>query len=141
MGIIMSVIIYAAVSSSFSAAGVGNGGGAQTWEIYSTSGQQYANATVDGSGNFTAFGWTGYAPGIGNYAINVTNGRMSGTSMTFDITASYTGTGQNIYGTASGTMDAAFPNATSASGSASGTISDPLGDRPFTDTWTATRVA
>jgi len=142
MGIIISVIIYAAVSSSFDlAGGGGGGGGSQTWEIWSTMGQQYANATVDGSGNFTAFGWTGYAPGIGNYAINVTNGRMSGTSMTFTITASYTGTGQNIYGTAYGTMNAAFPNATSASGSASGTISDPLGDRSFTDTWTATRVS
>jgi hypothetical protein len=140
MGIIMSVIIYAAVSSSFNIAG-GGGGGSQTWEIWSTSGQQYANATVDGSGNFTAFGWTGYAPGIGNYAINIINGRMSGTSMTFEITASYTGSGQNIYGTAYGTMDDAFPNGTSASGSASGTISDPLGDRSFTDTWTAERVS
>lgn len=140
IGGIISIIIYAAVSSSFDlAGGGGGGGGSQTWEIWSTMGQQYANATVDGSGNFTAFGWTGYAPGIGNYAINVTNGRMSGTSMTFTITASYTGA-QNIYGTASGTMNAAFPNATSASGSASGMISDPLGDRSFTDTWTATRV-
>jgi hypothetical protein len=141
MGIIMSIIIYAAVSSSFSAAGVGSGGGAQTWEIYSTSGQQYATATVDGSGNFTASGWVGNAPGIGNYPINITNGRMSGTSMTFNISASYDGTVQNISGSASGTMNAAFPNATSASGSASGTISDPLGNRSFTDTWTATRVA
>jgi hypothetical protein len=140
MGIIMSVIIYAAVSSFGSASFGGGGGGSQTWQIYSTSGQQYATATVDGSGNFTASGWVGNAPGIGNYNIYITNGRMSGTSMTFTITASYTGSGQNIYGTAYGTMDAAFPNATSASGTASGTISDPLGDRSFSDTWTATRV-
>jgi hypothetical protein len=140
MGGIIAIIIYAAYSTSFSSAGFG-GGGSQTWEIYSTMGQQWATADVDGSGNFTGYGWTGYAPGIGNYAINIINGRMSGTSMTFEITASYNGTVQNIYGTASGTMDAAFPNASSASGSEYGTISDPLGDRPFTDTWTAERVS
>lgn len=141
MGGIMAIIIYAVFSTSFSTAGLGGGGGAQTWRIYSTTGQQYATADVDASGNFTGYGWTGYAPGIGNYSIYITNGRMSGTSMTFEITASYDGTVQNIYGTAYGTMDASFPNATSASGSADGTISDPLGDRSFTDTWTATRVA
>ena len=144
MGAIMAIIIYAAVSTSFSSAGLGGGGGGggpQTWKIYSTSGQQYATADVDSSGNFTGSGWVGYAPGIGNYNIYIINGRMSGTSMTYEITASYDGTVQNIYGTASGTMDAAFPNAWSASGTDSGTISDPLGDRSFTDTWTATRIS
>lgn len=115
------------------------GGAAQTWSVYSDSGGQYATLTVDSSGNFTGSGWQGYAAGIGYYDINITNGRMSGTSITFNVSATY-GAG-SISGTYSGTLNASFPNATSASGTATGTISDPLGTRALSDTWSATRVS
>lgn len=113
------------------------GGGAGNWEIYTDTGQQYATLYVDSSGNFTGEGWTGYAPGIGTYDIHIINGVMSGTSMTFDTYASY-GSG-TITGSYYGTLDAPFPAATSASYTGSGTISDPLGDRGFNDSGTATR--
>ncbi len=116
--------------------GGGGGGGAQTWQIISESGG-VGTLAVDTSGNFTGSGWYGYAAGIGYYDIYITNGRMSGTSMTFQVSASY-GSG-SISGTYTGTLNPSFPSATSASGTGSGTISDPLGTRGFTDSWTATR--
>lgn len=126
-------------SQGFFGGGGGGGGGAQTWQIYSYSGQQYATATVNSSGSFTATGWTGYAAGIGTYNISI-SGSMSGTTMSFNVSATF-GSGYYITGTYTGTLNAAFPNATSASGTATGTISDGLGTRALSDTWTATRTA
>ena len=110
----------------------------QTWRI--TLGEQTATLTVDSSGNFTGSGLRGYAPGIGYYDIKITNGKMSGTSMTFDVSASY-GQG-SISGEYTGILDSPFPNATSAGGIGYGTISDPLGTTSFTDYfWEATRLS
>jgi len=117
--------------------GGGAGGGAQTWQIYSYSGQQYATLYVGSSGNFTGSGWEGYAAGIGYYDIDIYNGVMSGNSISFDVYASY-GSG-SLWGTYTGSLNASFPSANSASGTGSGTISDPLGTRGFSDSWTATR--
>jgi hypothetical protein len=118
----------------------GGGGGAQTWSIYSYSGQQYATATVNSSGSFTATGWTGYAAGIGSYNISI-SGSMSGTTMSFNLSASFGGGQGSISGTYTGTLNASFPNATSASGTGSGTISYPGYSGLLTDIWTATRVS
>jgi len=112
----------------------------QTWIITDTESGQQATLTVDSLGNFTGSGWVGTAPGAGDYNIYITNGRMSGTSMTFQVSASYSGGQGTISGTGTGTLNASFPSATSASGTYSGTISDPLGDRNFSSPWMATRV-
>ena len=127
----------------FGGSGGGGEGGAQTWKVYSstTFAGEVLTITVNSSGNFvSASGWTGYAAGIGYYNINITNGSMSGTTMSFNMSASF-GSGYYITGTYTGTLNAAFPNATSASGTASGTISDGLGTRALSDTWTATRIS
>jgi len=142
---LIAVVILVVVfwSQGFFKLGGGGGGGAQTWSIYSDSGGQYATVTVDSSGNFvTASGWVGSTPS-GSYNINITSGSMSGTTMTFYISASYDGGQGSIVGTYTGTLDASFPSATSASGTATGTITDPLtpGGRALSDTWTATRTA
>ncbi len=109
----------------------------QTWEIVEQSGQK-ATLSVDSSGYFTGRGWRGGgSAGISPYDISIKNGRMSGTSITFEISASYSQGAGSISGTGKGTLNASFPNATSASGTMSGTISDPLGTRDFTSTWTA----
>jgi hypothetical protein len=63
---------------------------------------------------------------------------MSGSAITFTETASYDGGNGYIYGNGVGTLNAAFPGATSASGTISGTISDPLGDRSYSMDFTAT---
>lgn len=142
VGLITAIITAGVTLVVFNQAGffdLGGGGGAQTWSIYSYSGGQYATVTVDSSGNFTGSGWQGYAAGIGYYNINITNGRMSGTSMTFNVSATY-GSG-SLSGTYTGTLNASFPSATSASGTATGTISDPLGTRDLSDTWSATRAS
>jgi len=115
----------------------GGGGGGGNWQIYTDTGQQYATLYVNSDGTFTGEGWTGYAPGIGTYDIYITNGIMSGTTMSFDTYATY-GSG-TITGHYYGDLDASFPAATSATWYGGGTISDPLGDRSFTDTGTATR--
>lgn len=112
---------------------------AQTWSIISVSSGQTATAHVDNAGNFTATGWVGNAPGCGTYPIDINNGKMSGTSMTWAMSASYCGGAGTITGSCTGTLDAAFPNATAGAGTCSGTISDPLGTRAFNDTWAATR--
>ena len=119
------------------AGGGGGGGGPQTWQIVSEYGDT-ATLTVDSSGNFTGSGWVGSAPGLPDYNIYITNGRMSGTSMTFEMTSSYSG-GQ-LNGTGYGELNASFPGATSAFGSSEGIISDPLGTRDFYFQWDAWRI-
>lgn len=129
-------------SQGFFGGGGGGGGGAQTWRIVSVDSGWTATVTVNSSGNFTISGLTGYAAGIGNYTINITNGSMSGTTMSFNVSATY-GSG-SLTGTYIGTLNAGFPNATSVSnGTATGTIIDPLtpGGRALSDSWTATRVS
>ena len=123
-------------------AGEGEDGGEafQSWEIVDEDGHT-ATLSVDSSGNFTGSGWGGTAPGCADYDIPITNGRMSGTSMTFDANASYCSGQGTISGSGTGTLNASFPNATSATGTWSGTISDPLGSRTFTRSWTATKVS
>lgn len=112
----------------------------QTWEIVEESGQ-IAILTMDSSGYFTGSGWSGEASGCPDYNIDIANGRMSGTSMTFDMSASYCSGDGSISGKGTGTLNSSFPKATSASGTIPGTISDPLGERSFNITWTATRVS
>lgn len=121
----------------FEDGGGGGGGGPQTWQIVSEYGDT-ATLTVDSSGNFTGSGWVGSAPGLPDYNIYITNGRMSGTSMTFEMTSSYSG-GQ-LNGTGYGELNASFPGATSAFGSSEGIISDPLGTRDFYFQWDAWRI-
>lgn len=128
-----------AASSQVSATTVGEA--FQTWEIVDEGGQT-ATLTVDSSGNFTGTGWFGYAPGCDNYDIHITNGRMSGTSMIWGANASYCSGQGIIEANGIGTLlDVSFPGATSATGKWSGTISDPLGTRSFTSSWTATRLS
>lgn len=110
----------------------------QTWEIVDDEGGQAAILRVDSSGNFTGAGWFGYAPGCDSYDIHITNGRMSGTSMTWEANASYCSGQGTIEARAIGTLlDVSFPGATSATGTWSGTISDPLGTRDFENSWSA----
>ena len=111
----------------------------QTWKIVAQDGQ-IAMLTVDINGNFSGSGWTGSTPS-GKYNIPITNGRMSGISITFQANASYDGGQGKISGSGTGTLNAPFPSATSAKGEWSGTISDPLGTRSFRIAWNATRVS
>ncbi|MCH8820123.1 MAG: hypothetical protein IIB03_07370, partial [Acidobacteria bacterium] len=111
--------------------------GPQTFLIV-TEGQT-ATLTVDSSGNFTGSGLTGSAPGCSDYPINISNGRMSGTSVTFDISASFCAGQGSIVGTGAGILNAPFPNATAGFGTIFGTISSPLGTFTFNQTWTAAR--
>lgn len=106
-----------------------------------------ASLTVDGSGNFTNLSgsyWSGYtvwSSNTYNLDISISNGRMSGTSMTFGVNSRFSyGT---MAGIGTGTLNASFPNATSASGTCSGTITFELtfGTKSFTFSWTARRVA
>ena len=114
------------------------GGGAQTWRI--TCEGRVATVTVDSSGKFSGSGWTGSTPS-GSYSIPITDGTMYGTTMTFTANATYDSGQGTIQGTSLGTMNAPFPNATSASGTWAYTISDPLGIRSGSSNWTATRVS
>jgi hypothetical protein len=109
----------------------------QVWEIVDETGH-IATLTVDASGSFTGSGWVGSTP-LGTYDIPITNGVMSGTSMSFSTSASYDSGQGKISGTGSGTLNEAFPSANSASGVWTGTISDPLGIRNFSIKWTATK--
>ena len=111
----------------------------QIWEIVDEAGHT-AILTVDSNGNFTGSGWVGKTPS-GSYDIPITNGIMSGTSMSFHTSASYDGGQGTISGIGSGRLNEPFPFATSASGVWSGTISDPLGTRNFSVKWTATKVS
>jgi hypothetical protein len=124
--------------------GGGGGGGGGTWQIVSEG--QTATLTVDSSGNFTGSGWVGTAPGASppNYNIYITNGRMSGTSMTFNVSASYaSGQGYISATCIDGQMNGSFPNANYASGAFSGTAKDPLETYPrdVNNSWTATRIS
>ena len=118
----------------------GGGGGAQTWTITTNSGHT-ATLTVDSSGSFTGTGWTGVSPYSGSYSIPITDGSMYGTTMTFTASATYDSGQGTIYETGYGTMNAAFPDATSATGTCSYTISDPLGTNSGSLSWTATRIS
>ena len=107
------------------------------WQIVSEG--QTAVITVDAQGNFSGSGWVMRTP-KGKYPLPITNGRMSGTSMTFKFSGSWDSEGSTS-GSGSGTLNAPFPSATSASGSVSGTVSHPhLGTSTFNNPLTATRV-
>ncbi len=135
--LMMLLIFWLIGTYVFPEGGGGGGGGGGEWQIYTDTGQQYATLYVNSDGTFTGDGWTGYAPGIGTYDIYITNGLMSGTSITFETYASY-GSG-SIEGSYWGELDAPFPAATYATWQGSGWIMDPLGDREFVDSGTATR--
>lgn len=113
----------------------------QIWELADQTGQ-VATLTVNNLGYFSGSGWVGGgSAGIQPYDIDITNGRMSSTSMTFDASASYDSGAGSISAHGIGTLNAPFPNSVSASGTWSGTISDPLGTRTFSQTWTATKIS
>ncbi len=94
---------------------------------------------VDSNGDFTSSGFRGSTPS-GSYTINV-EGYFVGSTMYVTESASYDSGGGEIYGSGQGDLNADFPAATYASGSISGTISDGLGARSFTVTFTATRTS
>lgn len=114
----------------------------QTWQMVMTteSGTYTGTLNVQSNGDFTSSGFTGRTS-EGTYPINI-EGYMSGSSVTFTETATYDhGQGQ-IYATCSdGRLNAPFPSATSAQGTIYGTITDPLGSRSFTMSWTATKTS
>jgi hypothetical protein len=118
--------------------GGGGGGGAQTWTINCSG--HVATIDVDSSGSFTGYGWTGSTTS-GSYDIPITDGSMSGTTMTFTASATYDSGQGTIYETGYGTLNAAFPDATSATGTVNYTISDPLGTSSGSRSWTATRIS
>ena len=114
----------------------------QKWNLIVTtnSGDTYSGTlNVLSDGDFTSSGFTG-STSQGTYEISIT-GWMSGTSVSFTETASYDGGNGYIYGEGDGELNTAFPYATSAYGTVSGTISDPLGNRPFNLDWTATKTS
>ena len=113
----------------------------QTWEMVATTegGSYSGTLNVQSDGDFTSSGFTGSTPS-GSYPIDV-EGLMSGTSVSLTITAYYDSGNGQIYGSGDGTLNAKFPSATYASGTISGTISDPLGARSFSMSWTATRTS
>jgi len=114
----------------------------QIWELVDDQSGQTATLTVDSSGYFTGSGWVGGGSGgIPSYNIYITNGRMIGTSITFDASASYNNGDGTISATGTGSLNANFPQATTGSGAWSGTISDPLGNRPFTNNWQGTKIS
>ena len=137
--ILLTIIVSGCLQDDSTSNGNDSG---QIWEILDEQSGQTATLTVDSSGYFTGSGWVGGgSAGIPSYNIYITNGRMYGTSMTFDAYASYNNGEGSISATGIGTLNANFPSAASASGTWSGTISDPLGDRTFTDNWQGTRVS
>jgi hypothetical protein len=77
----------------------------------------------------------------GSYSIPITDGSMYGTTMTFTANATYDSGQGTIYETGLGTLDEAFPNATYATGTCDYTISDPLGTRSGSLSWTATKIS
>ena len=113
----------------------------QTWNMVVTSESGSHSGTLDvlSDGDFTSQGFTG-STSQGTYDISEV-GTMSGTSITFTETASYDSGNGYIYGNGVGTLNAAFPAATSASGTISGTISDPLGQRSYSMDFTATKTS
>lgn len=135
--IVLSVILVIAVPTHTVAAQ----STFQTWNmvVTSESGSHSGTLNVLSTGDFTSTGFTG-SSSQGSYDISEV-GTMSGTSITFTETASYDGGNGYIYGTGDGTLNAAFPYATSASGTISGTISDPLGDRSYSLSFTATKTS
>jgi hypothetical protein len=141
-GLVAGLIAAGVIAGVFYSQGFfggGGGGGAQTWTI--TSEGRVATVTVDSSGKFSGSGWTGVSPYGGSYSIPITGGTMYGTTMTFTANASYDSGQGTISGTGLGTMNASFPNATSATGTYAYTISDPLGTSSGSSNWTATRVS
>ena len=113
----------------------------QTWSVTvsSSGGSHTGTLNVDSNGDFTASGFTG-SSSSGTYTIYV-NGYMSGSSISFTESASYDGGSGQISGNGDGTLNAQFPSATYASGTISGTISDPLGTRSFTMSFTASKTS
>jgi len=141
VGIVVGLIAAGGIAGILSRLGVfggGGGGGAQTWTI--TCSGNVATLTVDSSGSFTGYGWMGSTPS-GSYSIPITDGSMYGTTMTFTANATYDSGQGTIYETGLGTLDEAFPNATYATGTCDYTISDPLGTRSGSLSWTATKIS
>jgi len=112
----------------------------QIWEIMGEDGYK-ALMTVDGSGNFTATGWAGEAPGCDDYEIPIENGLLDGDSMSFSISNSFCDGAATIIGNCGGNLNQSYPDGDSALGTCSGTISAPvIGTTEFTFTWTAVRT-
>lgn len=114
----------------------------QTWQI--NKGSQKATLTVDDSGNFTGSGWwlTSTA-GCGILHIDITNGKMSGTNVTFSVSKSDSGSVCCIVtGSGTGTLNASFPSATTAKdGNVTIHVENVCSHRNTTDTvsWVAAR--
>ena len=113
----------------------------QTWEMVATveGGSYSGTINVQSNGDFTSSGFTGSTPS-GSYPISV-EGFMSETIVSLTLTASYDNGNGQINGYGEGTLNAKFPSATSASGTITGTMVDPLGARSFSMSWTATRTS
>lgn len=114
----------------------------QTWEITVTTeggSQQVGTLNVESNGEFTASGFSG-STSQGSYDI-IVQGTMSGTSIYFYQTADYDNGQGFMYADAEGTLNAAFPSATSAEGIINGYLDDPFGYREFTMTFTARKTA
>jgi hypothetical protein len=112
----------------------------ETWKIVDETGR-IAFISMDGSGNFTGTGWTGDAPSCGVYDMPISDGSMFLDGIEFKLSASYCDGDGTIAGDCSGTMNKPFPDAYSASGTCSGTISDSLGSRDFTFSWAGVKAS
>ena len=113
----------------------------QTWEMVATveGGSYSGTINVQSNGDFTSSGFKGNTPS-GSYPISV-EGFMSGNIVSLTLSASYDAGNGEINGYGEGTLNSKFPSATSASGTITGTIVDPLGARSFSMSWTATRTS
>jgi hypothetical protein len=113
----------------------------QTWNmvVISGSGSHSGTLNVLSTGDFTSSGFTG-STSQGTYDISI-EGYMSGSTISFTETASYDGGNGYIYASGDGSLNSDFPSATYASGTMSGTITDPYGERSFSMDWTATKTS
>ncbi len=113
----------------------------QTWEITDELGNT-AILNVDAEGRFTGTGWRGGGSGgIPEYGVSIRDGLMAGTAITFSTSATYNNGQGRVSGRGEGTLNAAFPQATSATGKHTGTITDPFGTRSYSLQWTARRIS
>jgi uncharacterized repeat protein (TIGR02543 family) len=113
----------------------------QTWHI--VAGGQTATLTVDDSGNFTGSGWFKSTVGCILHP-NITNGKMSGTNVTFSVSKSDSDSGYVcciVTGSGTGTLNASFPSATTASGNVTIQVENACSHRNTADTvkWVALR--
>jgi hypothetical protein len=113
----------------------------ETWKIMDENGH-IAFISVDGSGNFAGTGWTGEALGCGVYDMPISDGSMFLDGIDFKISVSYCDGDGSISGECRGTMNNSFPDAYSASGTCSGTFSDPLGSSSeFSFSWAGVKAS